>query len=919
MAFILIAGSTSLHAQSTGTIIGKVTDNHHPSSLEGVIVKIEGIALATSTNRFGQYALRNVPAGNQQIVFSYMGYAKEERSVNVSEAETITLNIGMGGRIIDLDTFVVSGRLVGTAKALNQQKSAESFRSVIASDAIGQLPDENAAEALNRIPGVSIERDQGEGRYVIIRGIDPELNNIQVNGVSLASPENETRSIALDVIPSELISSLEVTKVSTPDMNADSIGGSVNISMKSPFDTNGPILYTKANVLYNDLRGEPGFKTSITWGDLFMDEKLAFIIGTSYSEKKTASDNNEIDGPWVKAHDLDDNITANIFVPEEIEYREYNVTRYRKGISSALEYKPDENNYFYLKGLYNYFADQEARYRVEFKPSEKGEITSISTDNATFSGIVKTDRDLKDRFEEQTIMSLVAGAEQTFGNTRIDYSLSVSQAEENEPDRLDTDFRTSKKNPSDIFVDWSNPNQLKVTQVGGLDLWDPESFEFDEIANENNYFEESEYAATFNIRNDFELKGAYGYTKFGAKYSSKEKSADLEIDVNHETPDGLETLADLLDHDSGRNTFNQGPRGDVGAIREFFNSNKAAFAMEREEEDSESGDFVSNEDIISAYGMSSLSINKLTILAGLRVEQTCFETEGNQIELDEEGDIASIQKISADKDYTDFFPHLHLRYDISENIIGRVSVTKSIARPKFGQTAYRRQVNREDGEIKVGNPELDPFQSWNFDASLEFYSPNLGLFSASFFFKSIDNYIFDLESSLKDPETGYNLITYLNGESAEIMGLEFSFNRELTFLPTPFEGLGISANLTLSDSSANTDIRPSDNLRFIKQSDTIGTLAIYYQIGGFNMRIAGTCRSEYIDEFGESMEEDRWIDDHFQVDLTASYKVNDQFSIFAEVINLNDEPFWAYFNKSMGLSQYEAYSWSTSFGLKFSL
>jgi TonB-dependent receptor len=788
------------------------------------------------------------------------------------------------------------------------------YTSIVASDAIGTLPDENAAEALNRIAGISIERDQGEGRFVVVRGIDPELNNFQVNGVSVAAPENESRAIALDVIPSELISSIEVSKVPTPEMDGDAIGGSIDIKIASPFDSNSRILRGKSSALYNDLRGGLGFKSSLTYGDLFMDDKLGFIVGLSYGEKKVASDNNEIDGPWVEEDGY--------YTPEEVEFREYNVTRYRRGVSTGIEFKPNDDSYFYLKGLYSYFADQEARYRTELKVEDQS-IESLDANGGVYGPdeddgefISETGRDMKDRFEEQTIYQLVAGAEQTFGNTQVDYSLSYTFAEEAEPDRLDTAFVSEQ--PVTYALDWSNPKNVRIARADAA-LFEPSNYEFDEIVRENNITDEEEWAAKIDVRNDFELGGTFGYTQLGMKYASKLKTADLEVEENDDSSDAMESLADVLRNSLGRNTFGQGPLADAGAIRDVFYSNEAAFAMERNDEDSEGGDYESEEDVLAVYAMSSISIDKLTILAGVRVENTQFSTTGNEITLDEEGDIESILSITADKDYTDFFPHLHLRYDINEGTVARLAVTKTIARPKFSHSAFRRLTNREDEEIEVGNPNLDPYEAWNFDASVEFYSPNLGLFSAAFFYKDISNYIFDINSEIEDEATGYDVITWLNGDSAQIYGLEFNFNRELTFLPEAMSGFGIAANLTLTDSEATTDIRAGENLRFLKQADTIGTIALYYNNYGLNVRVAGTYRGEYIDEFGGDASEDRWVGEHFQVDLTASYQVNDQFSVFAEVINLNNEPLYAYFGESNGLSQYEEYSWSASLGIKFNL
>ncbi len=926
LAFVLTTLASlfamNLQAQATGSITGQVGDEYNPGFLNGVTVRVQGTSIVTSTNRFGEYTLLNVPSGQQSVIFSYVGYETQILSTTVVSGQTAQVDATMSAEVLLLEAFQVQGgRIVGTARALNQQKTAESFRSIIASDAIGQLPDENVAEALNRMPGVSIARDQGEGRFAIIRGIDPQLNSYSINGVTIGAPEDGARSVALDILPSEMISTLEVTKVITPDMDADAIGGAIDIQIKSPFDENGRILRGSFAGTYSDLRGEFGNKVSLTYGDLFQDGTVGFIIGVSNSEKRFGSDNTEVDGNW-----SDEGNGA--FAPDdELETREYNINRYRQNVTSALEFKPDEGRYFYIKGSLSEFSDMEARYRTEIKPGE-GDVEEATSNRVLLTGVAETDRDVKDRFEKQLITSIVAGGEIELGNSFIDFQAAYSYSEEEEPFRLDTDFRFEDSDLTLEILD-ADTYTPRVNQLAGPSIFDPSNFAFDGITREDNISEEEVIEFEINYRYDFLFADNPTYFKTGAKATLKTKSTDVEVSENDEDPEGLETLADVVQTD-GRFTFLEGPYASQTAIRDLFNANPGAFAMERNDEDSTTADYQSTEHVVSTYLMAGTQMDKVELTAGVRLEKTFFETDGFSYDIIEtdavEGEF--ISERGADRDYIDFFPFLGFNYEYTENLIFRGAISQTIARPRFDQSAARRLVEQEEDEgeistsVEVGNPNLEPFESTNIDLSVEYYTENLGVLSVAFFYKSIDNYIYDIQTD----EVGLfgaqeaEVASFANGDEATITGVEFNINRQLTFLPEALDGFGINANLTLSESDAEDDtLRPGDSLALPLQSDTIGTIALYYQNHGFNFRIAGTYRSEYLDEFGGELSEDRWVDEHFQWDLSASYDVNDNVNIFADVININNEPFRAYFDVSNRLSQFEEYSWSGRFGVKINL
>ena len=922
----LLTLTSSLSAQSTGTIAGKVTDSSTNLNLEGVIVSIKGTALETYTDGAGEYSLRTVPAGAQMVQFTYVGLNPVSKPVSVAAGERSIVDLDMAQQTFNLDELQVFGNLIGQSRAINLQKTSSTLKSVVASDAFGRFPDQNAAEILGRLPGVSVELDQGEGRYVIVRGIDPDLSNVSIDGVAVPSPESSTRRVALDVIPSDILDTLEVTKTVTPDMDGDTIGGNVNIKTKSAFDYGERVLQGTVQAQYSDLVDDYSGKINLTYGDVFNNGTVGWITSVSYQERDFGSDNNEVDGPW-------DEEDGGYFAPE-IEFREYVITRERLGISTVLEFKPEDDSYFYVRGIYNEFADQEFRYRTEIKfdndELDEYEIVSIGDRTASVLNVVETDRDVKDRYEEQNLYSISAGGEITRGDWDIDFQGSFSHAEESEPNRLDSGFRTADDEGQNFSYDFRETGRPVVTYDGGsADPFDPSSFAFDGLSNEFNETSEEEFAVQINARREMEIAGKPGFIKVGAKYRSKTKESDLSLFENDDEPLDFD-LSDFAEYSPRFPYFND-PSGlgylrvNAQEFRRFFESNRGGFAMEMNEEDSTLEDYESNEDILAAYFMAGMTNGDWDWTAGVRIEHTEFDSTGLEAIFDEEGDFdadASFTE-SASKDYTNILPGIHGKYTPDESQVFRVSINKSLARPKFSDSANRRVVDLIDGEeIIQGNPELYPYQAWNLDLSYEYYLPSLGVVSVSGFAKKIDDFIFLSKTEIPNPEdpgSEVDLISPLNGDTADIFGLEFAYSQPITAV----DGLSVYSNLTFIDSQADlgpTADRNGDlTVDFPGTSDLLGTIALSYEFQGFFIRLAGTYRSEYLQVIGGEPAEDEFIDTRFQWDVSTSYTINDHITFFAEFVNIDDEPLRAYYGESSRLRQYEEYSWAANVGVKWNL
>jgi TonB-dependent receptor len=903
-------------AQANGTISGKVSDDGTKLSLGGVRVGVVNTAIETYTSRDGSFTLLNVPAGEQTLTYSYVGYPGFTRNLTVPSGGTADGSAAFGSEVVELEKYVIEGALVGTARAINEQRASSTLRNVVASDEIGNFPDENAAEALQRVPGIALYRDQGEGRYVIVRGVNYTLNSVTLNGVKLASPEEGDRGIALDVIPSDALASVEVTKVATPDMDGEGLGGQVNIKTKSPFDHEGTSASVDARGIYSALTGEYGSKFNGSYSTVSADGKFGFLIAPTWQQRKFGSYNFENDG-YSKETSPTDN--QDYYVLEAMNYRDYQIDRKRKGVSGAVEMKPTDQSHLYLRATYNRFTDHEYRNRSVFDFTE-GTLIAADANSATFNNQRRWRRDVRLRTKEQDLTAIMSGGEVKTGNWTLDAIVAVSRGHEANPDESSVRFRHNTRDGSFRYTQ-NGPYNFALEQLAGGAIADPTTYAFQRVDYSNDSGREKESDIGVNAKLDLDTANP-AFLKFGAVYRAKDKNKEVEAYELDSAPASF-TFANL-NGGLGDYPYLAVPRIDGDRASEAFFGNFSAFSGDRIFEDSELEDWNSTEDVLSGYFMGSVKIGQTTIIAGARVERTEYQTTGQEIDLANE---VVIGPRTVSRNYTNWLPGVYFRHDFTKDMVGRASWSNSLARPSFGESASFIAINQDDDEVKQGNPYLEALTSENWDASIEYYLPSLGVISAGVFVKQIDNFSYEVKipggyASLPT----YDLTTYRNGSNGKIKGLELAWQQQLRMLPAPLDGLGFMANLTLSDSEATYPTRPGEKLPFIGQSERIGNLGLTYEKGGFFARLALNFRSERLREdepIGGNRYEDLWVDDFSQLDFTMRYRFNSHWETYVELVNLTNEPFRVYLrspaNQGPRLGQFEEYDWSANFGVRWKL
>lgn len=830
-----------------------------------------------------------------------------------------------------VEEIVVIGQRAMLQSSIARQKDSDRIESVITRDAIGQFSDQNVAESMRRLTGVNVLNDQGEGRFIAIRGLDPSLNSASINGTRLPSPESDTRSVALDVVPSELVESLQVIKTLTPDMDADTIGAAIRINTTNALDAKA-FFNAKVEQSYNDLSEEYSPKTSIDFMVPIFD-RLGISGGISYSEREFSTDNVESEG-WGITDD-------GILYADTLEYRDYDVLRERVGISLSMDFQATDNTRLYVRTLYSTFDDTEERKRLTIELDEEPSFgTSSSATFLSGDGEIAVERDIKDRFEAQKIESYQFGGESLNGEWTIAYSLSYSRAEEHEHQSQDpTRFEAAFEDPGQLQIafDYADMEQPAYLVTTGLNAFlDPNTYEFDKLEEVDGLAEDEEWAAQVDLSRDFDLDSGVLQLKFGAKVRQRTKEFDLFLEVFDEF-DGDYTLGDVLGLQS-YDLASIDPLPGLQEVRLFNEANRDRFQLNFVDTAFESAisDFAVDEDITASYLMARWENGPLMIVGGLRVERTENNVAANLVELVEEGatrdgvvlgeDTVFLTPNAFDQSYTDWMPSVSMRFELADDKLIRAGVFKSVVRPNIAQLAPRFVVEQNDDgerEGEFGNADLDPYVAWNFDLSVEWYLSPDAVVQAGYFYKQIDDFIVDVEFEDSDARFNgvYNGVSFsealipLNGDEATVSGIELNYQQALTQLPSPFDGVLVGLNYTYTDTDADLGER---NIPLPAASENNWNAMLGYEKGRLSLRLTASYRDDYLDEVGAAAEEDRYVGEHLQMDLSASYWVKDNWKIYAQFVNLNDEPYLAYQSGpgSNRLLQYEEYSWTGKVGIQ---
>ncbi|MCZ6672262.1 MAG: TonB-dependent receptor [Verrucomicrobia bacterium] len=872
-----------------------------------------------------------------------------------ASAVTVILPMGYAQEdedIVTLQQYEVRGFRDSLLLARQEARNSLSLKDVIAADAVGKLPDSNIAEALKRVTSIYLVPDQGEGRYVSIRGADPILNNVTLNGQTIAVSDTDGRSgraAPLDVLSASSISRIEVFKVTTPDMDGQSIGGTINILTPSAFDFPGAFSMFNAEYGYNDFATESDiYSFQFNWADRFGDnEEWGLFIGANYWYREYLSimyENSDIGNPENGAG------FDNELVPSRVVFGSAIGERERYGMTANLEYSPDEDTFVWFRTFFTEYNDEEVR--PEFTIRNRGDIGSSSLTETYFTRY-RLENETRYEIQERPVRQFVFGGQQQISDSwSIEGNLNFTNAKELNPLLNYNEAKDTTSSRGDIddvaalnpVLFWVSPEGFasptyNTSFTGGLHPSQPELQRISRLRTITSIVEEDTVTVDFDALWEGDWNGKSTTFKTGFKWLNRDKFVD---DTDLRFPyRGYDTLADaglgrtLLDYNQGIPYTFADTAGTVWIVDHLaMLAHKAAnpgdydFDERGSTSNSIEDDYTMEEEVFAYYAMASIELTPDVILTGgVRVEKTDVTVSAfsfvDRIRTDHPPEISKIDElpfeeseaifIADNNEYTNVLPSVNLKWIIDSNLQFRASITTNLGRPDYPDSSPISELRIQEDEYEpgvfsasneIGNPDLQPYESTNYDISLDYYfAENSGVFSIGGFYKRIENAIYQFNQEFDNFEflgvvfDQYNEETLSNADPGHISGIEFNYQQDLIMLPEPFDGFGILANIALMDSEVTVPERPGEKFPFFNQADTVYNLQVYYERNGFEARLAYTYQSEAIfDELEGEAQEDLYRDELSSLDAKISYQIDDSWQIYLTMKNLTDELLRTYHN-----------------------
>jgi TonB-dependent receptor len=908
--------------------------------INGAEVRIDQGGVVARTDSEGRFRFTRIPTGTRQVTVTYFGMPAAVREVNVLAGQTTEMTVVLGQMAAGDQIVVTSVRPIAEseASALQLQRSSTSLISVVAADSIGRFPDQNIAAAVSRLPGIAVQRDQGQERFVSLRGARTSWTTIAFDGVNVISPAG--RTTRFDTIPSSIASAVVVRKAVTADMPGETVAGNIDIRTRGAFDYPGLRVAVDAGLGFNELGGGRQYNLGGFISDRFFDDTVGVLLSASRYERDMVTDNYE--GGWTARPDgqVWNNNSQN---------KLYRLTRSNTAYSGRIDWRPDDDHEFFINSVWTEFRDDELRsaYVFDVDDSRNGPgWANASTGNTPFQGTiygVEIDSTLNSNSSRQRIFTNTLGGNHLASDWDIQWRLNytVAQADSRPP------FTSTWASPRDVLLrpsvvyDLSSDrsiNDLRLFQTvrnpdGTFALGAERPFistaelGYVTMARNNQRDETIAYTARIDVEREIDVIGNGTTFKFGVQYDDRTKDSNrtvLEARAADLTAAGiaLPTMADfeLFDPFQGR----------IPLRYEFrYFSNEAGQALfdsfiERggtrvQPGTTETNYYEVNETVLAGYVMGTTFFDWGNIVAGVRAENVANSSLANVRSTVAGQTVFTPATIESDK--TLFFPSAHFNWDVRDDMKVRLSFNTGAARPDYTVLRPNLNFNDIDGTVSGGNPLATPEKARGIDVYYEWYMPSRGFFSIGAYYKDVRDVLFDIEfdefgiDTFDTPEFRRSTYTYNttgNGGSGEIKGIEIAFSQPFEGLARSLElpdwmgGFGVQANVTFNDSKATT---PDGRTTALPgASDFLYNVSGYYEFDGFSARVSWQERSSWLDSLGSNpLVGDNYWDKVGRLDFSMRYALNDSVEFYFDANNLLDEPGIRYVGEQARVIEYETF------------
>ncbi len=951
-------------AEGSGIVAGQVTDAADGSPLWGANVLVVGTSIGTVTDDAGKFRILEVQPGVRRLAIRYLGYETVEKEVTVSDGQAVEINVALRSSLLEQKEVVVTGQLKGQQAAINQQLSSNSIVNVVSQDRIRELPDQNAAEAISRLPGISVQRDGGEASKVVVRGLSPKYTNITINGEKIPSTDLEDRSVDLSSISSDMLVGIEVYKSPTADKDGDAVGGTVNFAMKKAPDE--PSLDMRFEGGNNSLEKTYGdYKGSLNVSNRYLDDALGVVLTGSVQRANRSSDSQQED------YSLAYEPVAGSAIPFQIDDMrlvDRKEIRDRYGASMAMDYDLGLNNSLSLTGFWSKTARDETRRRQRFNVQES-----------------RAEYDYLDHNIATQLLSLGLSGDHTVslpvvGSLDLNWRAAGSMSDQNNPFEMYGRFfqmglpgvvatQGPEGVPASVMLDPAN-TWLKMVQFNSERVVD------------------RSYTLQLDAKRDYSFgSDVSGYLKFGGKYAGKKRerdrsqviagtaietmlgrdiysnpsafyrSFDLTDDVAHKVlmSSFLASQDDIGEFLQGR--YQTWPTLDGQSLHAFWDhlryyrtsNNLALFDNAQSATDDQSAaddSYRAGEDILAGYAMTEINLGRsIMILPGIRYERTRNDYKtimgitGTGTQDDDTPNIVAVQDSSGEAVHANWLPMIQARVMLAEGLSLRASAAKTMSRPNYFDLVPHQTVSYTGSPktIDKGNPSLKYTEALNYDLYLSLFN-RYGLFSVGGFYKKLDDVSY-LRTSyiLSGIYKGFQLTQPVNAaDPSYVYGGEVEVQANLTLLPEPFDGILVAGNISIMKSRTlyprflvtNRAISTPpfvavsvlDTVREAPmpgQADMMGNLTVGYQRGGFSGRISLVFQGKSLAIVGTREETDGYTDAYYRWDLAMQQKLFAGISLYLNINNLTAAPDRSSNARFITSEQY--YGWSAQVGIRYKI
>jgi TonB-dependent receptor len=916
--FLTCAGSPGWAQTGKGALSGVVVDAQG-GALQGAKVVADPGGSSAISDAQGQFALNGLNAGDYDVTVSYAGFAPFTKKVTVVAGQSARLDASLSVAASKQDVQVYAGREGGEIESINRTFNADNIINVLPADVIKSLPNANMADALGRLASVTLERDEGEGKYVQVRGTEPRLSNTTIDGVDIATAE-PVRQVKLDLIPADLVESVQINKTLQANMPGDGIGGSVDLRTKSASDR--PTIALESTGGYTPIiGGRPVYQFDGTLAKRFLEgKKLGLLFGGSYDWNGRGINDLEPGPLYLGGYDQ----------------RDYQYYRSRVGFAGTADYRLSETSSIYLKGLYSLFHDYGNRWDYNLSTG----FTAAGQPDG--GGSVKFGAEI--RRPVQDIGSLQLGGQHVISRSLLAWDVESSIGRTRDNGYADASFKPLSGSPRDggiqYSLDTTNPLTPKLTAQNGVNIFDPTQLFYAGQSVNNYYNPEVDLGFGASMAKSYELAGHASTFEFGGRFRNVHKFANLNETFTVPTANAGDAslamtnfLGGFTDPSYYGGSYTFGPTVDYGKVTAF-----AAVAPDPNNPNIQTNNFDLIEKVSAGYIMDTINLDKFRIIAGVRFENTSDRDNGTTVPGD--------PPVAKNGSYLDVLPSASLRYALTPSSGLRLVYGRGLSRPDFSDLVSFATI--APGGVRttssIGNPNLKAEHADNIDLLYERSLRPVGLLQAGVYYKRLADPIIPLNTTLAD---GTIQTQPQNAGSAYVYGFEIAYQQHFTYLPGLLGGAGLSANYGYSASQLtfppllNPDGSPSgiqrtDKPDLLRQAPHTWNISPTYDKRNLSVRLglsynaANIFAYNYSDSNAGAFDPtsgggggikgpngDVYLYSHLQVDLQGSYRLPKGFTAVAYALNLNNEVFGFYQGSTIYPIQREFYKQTFGGGLRW--